>query len=300
MIKSLTPDFLCCELSEEMNEPMIGTAVTTSVWFMLEYTRPWQAKATIDNELSSKVMSWLNDAAEKFDGRLQFIRQFRADADVLTFFIGVNDETNPRLYEFHLGAYDDLFELDVTAIVAGDGRYQPHVVTGQRIFVCTNGKRDRSCAIYGAALYRALAEKTPASVWMTTHLGGHRFAATLLSLPDGVCYGRVKPENIKTWLQAVLRNELKLETMRGRTCYQPIAQIADVHLRQQTAQTRLDAFTLTGTEAMGDGRWQVQFKDGAGKTHAVILEEGELLSVYANSGSSTLKEVPQYTLVDIK
>ncbi|NJN54464.1 MAG: sucrase ferredoxin, partial [Anaerolineae bacterium] len=186
-------DFLCCELSAEMNEPMMGTAVTAAVWFMLEYTRPWGAQATEENELPDEVMRWLGGEVQQWNGRLQLIRQFRPDADVLTFFVGVNDEIEPRLYEFHLGAYADLLELDMAAIVAGEARFMPHLVTGQRYFVCTNGKRDRSCAVYGAALYRALAEKVSSAVWMTTHLGGHRFAGTLLSLPDGVCYGRVAP-----------------------------------------------------------------------------------------------------------
>lgn len=299
-MKDLPPDFLCCDLSEEMNEPLAGTAVTSSVWLMLEYTRPWRAKATSDNELSAPVMDWLNTGAAALNGRVQFIRQFRVDADVLTFFVGVNDETQPRLYEFHLGSYDDLFELDLAAIVAGDGRYEPHLVTGQRYFVCTNGKRDRSCAVYGAALYRALTEKTQASVWMTTHLGGHRFAATLLSLPDGVCYGRVKPDDVARLLQITQRHDIWLEKSRGWTGYSSIAQLADIYLRQKTGQTQLAAFNLIETRETGNGRWQVQFKSKTGQNHTVILEANDPMSVYASSGSPIVKEVPQFNLVDIK
>ena len=293
-------DFLCCELSQEMNEPLAGTAVTARIWFMLEYTRPWGAKATTENELPPAVRQWLGDEVVARHGRLQFIRQFRPDADVITLFVGVNDEINPSLYEFHLGAYEDMFELDIEALLAADGRYQPHLVTGQRTFICSNGKRDKSCAVYGAALYRAFAQKQPHSVWMTTHLGGHRFAATLLTLPSGVCYGRVTPHDINTLTTAVQRGDIWLEKCRGRTCYPPLVQTADFHCRQQTGLTKIEAIKLVEAIEIADGSWQVQFQSSDKQLFTVTLAAAEPLSVYANSGSPSQKEIPQIKLVDIK
>jgi len=278
---------------------MMGTAVTANVWFMLEYTRPWGAKATEENELPGDVFKWLSDQVSAVNGRLQFIRQFRPDADVLTFFVGVNDENAPRLYEFHLSDYEDLLELDVTAVIAGDGRFAPHLVTGERYFVCTNGKRDRSCAVYGAALYRALAEKVGAAVWQTTHLGGHRFAGTLLSLPDGVCYGRLTPNDTTQLLANSQRGNLWLEKLRGRTCYGSLVQIADFYLRQETGQKRLDAFRLVEIVEMGDGRWQVTFQSKDNHTHQVTIMTAAPLPIYANSGQLKPKESPQYELVNV-
>lgn len=294
------PDFLCCELSQEMNEPLAGTAVTAAVWFMLEYTHPWGAKATSENELLPAVRQWLGDEVVARHGRLQFIRQFRPAADVITLFIGVNDEINPRLYEFHLGAYEDMFELDMAALINGDGRYHPHLVTGQRTFICTNGKRDKSCAVYGANLYRSLAQKQPHSVWMTTHLGGHRFAATLLTLPAGVCYGRVAPQEIDTFMTAVQQGDIWLEKYRGRTCYSAIVQTADYYYRQQTGRTKIDAFRLAQVTEIADGRWQVQFQSKDDHPVSVTLAAAEPLSLYVNSGNLTPKEIPQLKLVDIK
>lgn len=278
-----------------MNEPMAGTAVTAAVWFMLEYTRPWGAKATEENELPEKVSRWLGEQVKEHNGRLQFIRQFRPDADVLTFFVGVNTETAPRLYEFHLGAYEDLWELDMAAVVGGDGRYEPHLVTGPRYFVCTNGKRDRSCAVYGAALYRALAEKAGNAVWMTTHLGGHRFAGTLLSLPDGVCYGRVSPADVPPLLAASQQGRVWLERLRGRTGYGPVEQMADFYARQELGLVRLAALQWVATAVTENG-WQVQFDMGDGRTMQVALSPAPPLAVYANSGQLKMKEMAQYKL----
>jgi hypothetical protein len=293
------PNFLCCEWSAAVNEPLRGTAVTANVWFMLEYTRPWGAKATEENELPGDVLKWLSDQVSAVNGRLQFIRQFRPDADVLTFFVGVNDEIAPRLYEFHLGDYADLLELDVTAVVAGDGRYNPHLVTGQRYFVCTNGKRDRSCAVYGAALYRALAEKVGTAVWQTTHLGGHRFAGTLLALPDGACYGRLSAKDSTQLLANTQRGSLWLEKLRGRTCYNTIAQIADFYLRQETGRHQLEAFQLVGMEEVPEGAWQVAFQAKDHHTYQITITTADPLPIYANSGQLKTKKTPQYQLLNI-
>lgn len=291
------PNFLCCELSAAMNEPMAGTAVQSAVWLMLEYTRPWGAKATEENELPEPVSRWLGEQVRGVNGRLQFIRQFRADAAFLTFFVGVNHETAPRLYEFHLAEYEALLALDVASVVAGDGRFASHLVTEPRYFVCTNGKRDKSCAVYGAALYRALAEKVGAAVWMTTHLGGHRFAGTLLSLPDGACYGRLHPQDIDQLLTTTQQGELWLEKLRGRTLYGPIEQFAELCLRQETGETQLDAFRWVETVEVGDGRLQLTFQSKDDHTYGMIIATAKPLLVYANSGQLKAKETPQYQLI---
>ena len=57
--------------------------------------------------------------------------------------------------------------------------------------VCTNGKRDACCARDGVPVARALAALRPDEAWECSHLGGHRFAANVALLPEGLCFGRV-------------------------------------------------------------------------------------------------------------
>ena len=66
----------CSLVSQAANEPMAGTAVHASIWFLLQYDSPWQAKATSDNKLPQPVKDWLAEQLEWVgNGRLQFIRQ---------------------------------------------------------------------------------------------------------------------------------------------------------------------------------------------------------------------------------
>jgi hypothetical protein len=65
----------------------------------------------------------------------------------------------------------------------------------QDYFVCTHGSHDKCCAHYGYPFYRQ-ARKIVADlnldtvrVWQVSHIGGHRFAPTLIGFPDGRYYG---------------------------------------------------------------------------------------------------------------
>ena len=63
-------------------------------------------------------------------------------------------------------------------------------------FVCTNGQRDLCCARFGLPTYAALRERVGERVWQTTHVGGHRFAPNVLTLPQAALYGRVQPADV--------------------------------------------------------------------------------------------------------
>jgi hypothetical protein len=70
---------------------------------------------------------------------------------------------------------------------------------GRDIVVCTHGTRDRCCGRLGMALALRLdrwaKERAPGvRVWRTSHLGGHRFAPTMVDLPSGRCWGHLDPD----------------------------------------------------------------------------------------------------------
>lgn len=70
------------------------------------------------------------------------------------------------------------------------------------VLVCTHGTRDRCCATFGYPVYsrlrRAFLEDAAGAsrVWRVSHLGGHRFAPTLLDLPSGRSWAHLDDEAI--------------------------------------------------------------------------------------------------------
>jgi len=101
--------------------------------------------------------------------------------------------------------------------------------------VCTHGKHDRCCSKFGRPLYDAVREQVEEDwVWQSTHIGGDRFAGNVVSLPDGVYYGRVEPAGSWPVLEAALRGEVHLPHYRGRSCHSFPAQAAERAVREET------------------------------------------------------------------
>jgi len=273
---------------------MLGTAVFSKVWLFLEYNQPWTAKATSDNNLPQPVQAWLVEQGGLVNGRLQFIKQPRGERSGLAFFVACFADTGSRVYRFDLADYNALFGLDLPAIVADDSRYETHLTTEQHLLVCTNGKRDVCCALHGMALLRALAAEGVTSLWETTHLGGHRFAPTLLTLPDGVNYGRITPQDIPQLLTHLQNRTLWLEKLRGRVCYETVVQAAEQFLRQETAEFHLETYQHKATHVLAEGVWQVQFESVSGQRHTVMVEAAPPLITYPSSGQLKTKPVPQF------
>jgi hypothetical protein len=139
---------------------------------------------------------------------------------------------------------------------------------GRTYLVCTNGARDPCCAIRGPAVAGALAHARPGRVYECSHLGGHRFAANLLVLPDGLCFGRLDVRSALALVEELEAGRLPLEHLRGRSTLAPEQQAAEILVRRKLGMTGLDDLAVgEGTTfTLADGR------HGRARLHAETLE----------------------------
>ena len=75
-----------------------------------------------------------------------------------------------------------------TALLSGGGSSDET----RDVLVCTHGRRDRCCGSFGTDLWQHLAGRDlgpDVALWRTSHTGGHRYAATMLVLPEGTAWG---------------------------------------------------------------------------------------------------------------
>ncbi|WP_030038964.1 sucrase ferredoxin, partial [Streptomyces resistomycificus] len=186
----------CSTVSRELDEPISGTAATASTWLLLEQPGPWGAKALTSSHLDPALGRALDASAKGTGVRVALIRRpgRHADSGSPTTRQVYVAHTRPGNAWLHAATTCDprrLLELDLDALGRGDhssfdaaldGR--PHT-GGPLALVCTNGKRDRCCALLGRPLAAELAASGVEGAWEVTHLGGHRFSPTLLVLPYG-------------------------------------------------------------------------------------------------------------------
>lgn len=252
---------LCAESAEQAGEPLAGTAAHARWWVLLEERGAWAREALASEGLDPfrpSLARWL----EVPSSRLQLVRHPR-DAGPRRLFVA--DAWTGRVGAWTLDDPAAFFAGDPPFdALAGEGDLPSG---GERVeaplfFVCTHGRRDRCCALRGMALYRALAAtEGPGEVWQTTHLGGHRFAATLVTFPHGYCLGRVAPEEAPLVRAAGGLHDAS--RIRGRVGYDEANQAADAVLRAQLGLLAPDAVRLVDRVAQSDDVDHVTLAVGA-------------------------------------
>jgi hypothetical protein len=301
MTSSHTPDsdtFYCCDSSIQAGEQLFGTAPVADVWLLLEYGDAWTRKAVQDNTLPPAVREALQAPIVGHTVRPLLIRQPGQHSAGLTFIVAVVDEVTPRLYRFELPDYTALLALDIPAIVAGDAAYaaarQPEPV----YLVCANGRRDRACARFGMPVYSEFVTQAGEAAWQSTHLGGHRFAATALVLPAGIAYGHLMPGDVAGLVADHAAGRLDQAHLRGRTSYAKPVQAAEYFLREQTGEQAVTAYRLQAVTDHGDDRWTVMFAAADGGIHTVTLTSAQSqIEVYLSSADEAPQLVPQFDLL---
>lgn len=294
----------CSARSLELGEPLIATAAERSFWLLLEYDARWQPQATSDNDLPPVVQEWLDDQLEAAgsSGRLLFIRRRREGDRPLNFFVALAREENPALYHFSLDGYEDLLALNPSQLLTGEDVYPEQRRDEPLFLACTHGTRDRCCARNGIPVFQALQELVGDAVWQSSHVGGHRFAANVVTFPDATYYGRVLPQEAPELVAACQRGELYLPHLRGRACYPEMVQAADYFLRDETGEAGLYAFRFAALEQHDDASWTVTFDetDGAGSHRLLIAREVNDLPLYASCGQLQTKPLWRYRLVQYR
>ena len=137
--------------------------------------------------------------------------------------------------------------------------------------VCTNGRHDPCCADIGRPVVRALVDAGSPDVWECSHVGGDRFAANIVCLPDGVYYGRVEPQGAARLLAEHRAGLLDLDHYRGRSCYPPLVQAAEAFAREHLGERRLDGVVVLSTEPGPEGAVAVVVEQRGGDALEVIV-----------------------------
>ena len=120
---------------------------------------------------------------------------------------------------------------------------------GPLVAVCAHGKHDQCCAVRGRGAVAAIAVEYPELTWECSHLGGDRFAATMLVLPEGLCYGRVDSTDPPNLVRLYLAGRLHNKFLRGRTSLPHAVQAAQYFAREASGDDRIDALSPLQVEA---------------------------------------------------
>ena len=265
----------CAELTRAGGEPILGSAPHAEVWVALEYRGHWGRRAVEESELPSAVRRWFDDLLDNLaPARAVLIRRDDRSDGPLMLFVAFCREEGSRLYRREVSSYDEIPALDP---VAWTRQETNEIADGPGpILVCTNGRRDLCCARFGGALVRALGRIRDVDVWQSSHLGGHRYAATGALLPEGLVYGLLTPDDAVSLVEAHRRKSFLLDQLRGRSLYPRPAQAAEVLLRREVGDRPL---RLIEARHDGGGRYEVRFALADGRERVVCVRRRSIEAV---------------------
>jgi hypothetical protein len=265
----------CADLSELAGEPLGATATTAENWLLIEVPGTWPRDvgdgAGLPEAARRIAGEWLESTPSS---RLLFLRRpGRARARASLAFVVRAGESRAEVRRFALAAPAELAEVDLAR--GGDE------TDARLVLVCGHGARDACCALRGTAVYGALAEQLDdEQLWLSSHQGGHRFAANVLVLPDGVHLGRLGPGSAVSAVADAVGGRIDLAHYRGRVAYSTRVQAAELAVR--TAERLETVADLRLVDADGG---LVRFRGPDGREHAAVVEERMGPSVPASCGA---------------
>jgi len=245
----------CSIASLDRGDPLAGTAPVATRWLLVEHLGPWAKKPMDTEPLLGPVGVEVEATAASVGGKVLLVRR--------------PGRRIPGAEEHHWFAVDTVrrtwvrgtwrtpTDLLDAARALGARLSASDEDAGPMVLVCTHGTRDTCCAVRGRPIVASLARALPEQVWECTHLGGHRFAGTLLSLPDGACFGRLDPDTAVEVVHAHRQGRTDPSHLRGTTRWVPAVQDAVVAARTNMNEVCMSLNTVNSlsTSAPRALRW---------------------------------------------
>jgi hypothetical protein len=265
----------CSDLSERAGEQLGATATNAENWLLVEVPGTWPRDVSEGAGLAAPVREALREWLERTPAsRLLYVRRpGRGDNRGRLAFVAHVGEAATDTRRLELTTPDELAEVDLSR--AGDPVEAPLVL------VCGHGTRDACCALRGTAVYASLEPRLrPEELWLSSHQGGHRFAANVVILPAGVQFGRVSPDEAPLVVVRALQGRITLERYRGRTAYPLPVQAAERAVREREGLDRIADVSFVGAD--GDA---LRFRSLDGREYVADVEETLGPAVPASCGA---------------
>ncbi len=209
----------CAPWTLDLGVDPIGSAVELSRLVTVEVPLPWPADVG--------DLPWIADLALDPGTRVQAIvpEVARTDGTVL---VTRWEQDGARFAgtDWSVPAVDVPTVLEVVA--AGHDPAEPGTAAPDEVLVCGHGSRDRCCGGSGTRLaVEARAALPGIRVRRTSHLGGHRFAPTALSMPDGRVWAFLDADVLAGIVEQTLHPVEARDHYRGHVALDAWAQVVE-------------------------------------------------------------------------
>jgi hypothetical protein len=297
----VTDRFVCSDASSARGEAVTATASQVRGWLLVEVHGAWGTDAITDSHLGAHVpKGWAADLERRGIRPICIRPAVRGEepATIRAFFVvahrpgrtegAIWSRTAPLAAIRYLSQ-----DLDLGSEPRGWDRHDERVV-----LVCTNGRHDQCCANRGRPVLRHLrTTKWLEQVWECSHIGGDRFAANVVVLPDSLYFGRMEPAEAEALLDAHAEGQVALEWFRGRTTLKFVEQAAEHAVRTTYGVRGVDDVVIERVADTDHVRAEVR---GVGSVEVALERSIEVCEEPLTCHGSPNQRVPRYVVTDIR
>jgi hypothetical protein len=166
------------------------------------------------------------------------------------------------------------------------------------VAVCAHGRHDQCCATRGRTVAAILQRDDPEAVWECSHIGGDRFAATMLLLPHGINYGWADTLDPRHMVSEYRAGRVVLAGLRGRSAFGFLEQAAQDAARRTLGDLRIDAYEPIRSSRIGQLSWEVILADPLGEIR-VELTETHSEPLYSNCAATLALPRPIFVVESV-
>ncbi|WP_406250751.1 sucrase ferredoxin [Streptomyces cyaneofuscatus] len=249
-----TGRFFCADAARTRGDSIVGTAPHGTAWVLIEYRGGWPADGFDGLDLEPGTKALVFAAARAARARVLLVRRHgrHVPQGPPRWAVLCYDATGA--HRQHWGTWErdeDLAQIVQALGTPGEPGGRPVVL------VCAHGLHDACCAVRGRPVARALSERRPELVWECTHVGGDRFAANVVVVPDGVYYGNLDAGSAVTVVEEHLAGRIRAEHLRGYTDLFPPQQAAVAAVLDRFGPAGRHDYAVARTVRDDDG-WQIR------------------------------------------
>lgn len=203
--------FFCSDDSWQVGEDVIGSATNYQTYILVECPLPWTSEA-FNSKWVPQNLKILVEEVKRAKLPIRFLliaNDVSHKVNYTTLLIYQKKEGLSKGYhkqEFKLENIEKVAAVVQKLLCGISSNSEIETTTIKDILVCTHGSHDKCCARYGAPFYFQVTANNAdlcldnVRIWKSSHFGGHRFAPTVIDLPEGRYYGRLDKDSFRSIL----------------------------------------------------------------------------------------------------
>jgi hypothetical protein len=278
---------MCSEYGEIIGLDPRGTALNIDAVLLIELPLPWPKPVFNHPDLRG-----LESLIHTSMGTTRVLacqpRDAKQNTSVTVF---SKEEANFSRWIFELKSKDSLMELIETLIHSKPEKIDSNKHSEEKkeaVLLCTQGSHDICCGSRGTRLAGLIEEQdSNIDLFKVSHLGGHRFSPTVMTMPDGRMWARLDLETLSSILEKRIKTEQVTKLCRGWTgAAKGPEQVAEIEIFKQIGweldNQKRDINVNTSDEGwsvevlLRNEKWQVDITPGRQVPTITCRSEGGL------------------------